>query len=78
MARVTKCGGFEVGQLVRILGVPDAVGLVLAIETMYHTMSEYSVCWLQILWSDLGPPANWERAEWLRHCDEDTDLFSGQ
>jgi len=78
MARVTECGGFEVGQLVRILGVPDAVGLVLAIETMYHTVSQYQVCWLQVLWSDLGPPANWERSEWLRHCDEDTDLFSGQ
>ena len=78
MARVTECGGFEVGQLVRILGVPDAVGLVLAIETMYHTVSQYQVCWLQVLWSDLGPPANWERSEWLRHCDEDTDVFSGQ
>jgi hypothetical protein len=78
MARVQKCGGFQVGQLVRILGVPDAVGLILAIETMYHAMSEYSVCWCQILWSDLGPPANWERTEWLRHCDESTDLFSGQ
>jgi len=78
MARVDKCGGFQVGQLVRILGIPDAVGLVLAIETMYHTVSQYQVCWLQILWSDLGPPANWERSEWLRHCDEDTDLFSGQ
>ena len=74
MARVDKCGGFQVGQLVRILGIPDAVGLVLAIETMYHSVSQYQVCWLQILWSDLGPPANWERSEWLRHCDEDADL----
>jgi hypothetical protein len=78
MAPVDKCGGFQVGQLVRILGIPDAVGLVLAIETMYHTVSQYQVCWLQILWSDLGPPANWERSEWLRHCEEDTDLLSGQ
>ena len=77
MARVQKCGGFKVGQLVRILGVPDAVGLVLAIETMYHSMSEYHVCWIQVLWSDLGPPANWERSEWLRHCDEDIS-FPGQ
>ena len=74
MARVQKCGGFKVGQLVRILGVPDAIGLVLAIETMYHSMSEYHVCWIQVLWSDLGPPANWERAEWLRHSDENIDL----
>ena len=56
MARVQKCEGFQVGQLVRILGVPDAIGLVLAIETMYHSMSEYHVCWIQVLWSDLGPP----------------------
>ena len=74
MAQVEKCGGFEVGQLVRILGVPDAVGLVLSIETMYHSVSQYQVCWLQILWSDLGPPANWERSEWLRHCGDNTDL----
>jgi len=74
MARVKKCGGFEVGDLVRILGVPDAVGLVLAIETMYHSTSEYRVCWLQVMWSDLGPPANWERSEWLRHCGDNTDL----
>ena len=70
MARVSKCGDFEVGQLVRILGVPDAVGLILAIEKTYLAMSEYHVCWCQILWSDLGPPANWERVEWLRHYDE--------
>ena len=74
MARVTKCGGFEVGQLVRILGVPDAVGLVLAIETMYHSVSEYHVCWIPVLWSDLGPPANGERSEWIRHSDKDTDV----
>lgn len=66
MAGVQKCGGYEVGQLVRIIGVPDAVGLVLEINKMQHFIGDYYVCWLKILWSDLGPPANWERSEWIR------------
>jgi hypothetical protein len=72
--KANKCGTFKVGQLVRMIGVPDAVGLVTAIDTAQAwrnmTDTEYHICWLKVLWTDLGPPANWERAEWLRHIDE--------
>ena len=73
MAQVEKCEGFKVGDLVRILGVPDAVGLVLAIEIAQHFTAEYQVCWLKVLWTDLGPPANWERAEWMHHYDNNIE-----
>ena len=74
MAPVSKCHGFKVGQLVRVLGVPRALGLVLKIEAEYYSMSEYYICWLKVLWSDLGPPANWERSELNRPHSED-DLY---
>ena len=62
--------GFKVGDLVKPLGVPNAVGIVIDI---YVTNSQLydEICWIKILWTDLGPPANWERIEWVKPFQEE-------
>ena len=72
MPRRHKCGAFKVGDLVRALGVPDVVGLILEVQLTYYSISEREVCWLKVLWSDLGAP-NWERGEWIRHAEREED-----
>ena len=73
MPRRHKCGAFKVGDLVRALGVPDVVGLILEVQLTYYSISEREVCWLKVLWSDLGDPPNWERGEWIRHVEREED-----
>ena len=71
MSRVQKCGTFRVGDLVRALGVPDAVGLVLEVQVVEYPLSSREICWLKVLWSDLGHPPNWERGAWIRHAERE-------
>ena len=73
MPRLHKCGAFKVGDLVRALGVPDVVGLILEVQLTYYSISEREVCWLKVLWSDLGDSPNWERGEWIRHVEREED-----
>tara|TARA_R110002072_G_scaffold5211_1_gene34474 strand:+ start:1277 stop:1483 length:207 start_codon:yes stop_codon:yes gene_type:complete len=60
---------YYIGQMVKAIGIPNAVGIVIDIY-----VTDINLCWLKVLWSDLGPPANWERAAWIKPFDEKTDL----
>ena len=66
---VQKWQHFYVGQMVKAIGIPNAVGIVIE---LYVADIEHGtcICWLKVLWSDLGPPANWERAAWIKPFDE--------
>ena len=68
---------YHIGQMVKAIGIPNAVGIVIDI---YVTDIDPGtcICWLKVLWSDLGHPANWERAAWIKPFNEKTDLQKGQ
>ena len=60
---------YYIGQMVKAIGIPNAVGIAMDIY-----VADADICWLKVLWSDLGPPANWERAAWIKPFSEKTDL----
>ena len=41
---------YYIGQMVKAIGIPNAVGIVIAIY-----VTDINLCWLKVLWSDLGP-----------------------
>jgi hypothetical protein len=69
MSQLQKCESFKVGDLVRALGVPDVVGLIVEVHIVRYSLSDRELCWLKVLWSDLGHPPNWERGAWIRHAE---------
>ena len=71
MSQLQKCESFKIGDLVRALGVPDVVGLIVEVHIVHYSLSDREICWLKVLWSDLGHPPNWERGEWIRHAERE-------
>ena len=68
---------YYIGQMVKAIGIPNAIGIVIDIYAT-DIDSGMCICWLKVLWSDFGPPANWERAAWIKPFDEKTDSEMGQ
>jgi hypothetical protein len=68
---------YYIGQMVKAIGIPNAIGIVIDIYAT-DIDSGMCICWLKVLWSDFGPPANWERAAWIKPFDEKTDSDMGQ
>ena len=68
---------YYIGQMVKAIGIPNAIGIVIDIYVT-DIDSGMCICWLKVLWSDFGPPANWERAAWIKPFDEKTDSEMGQ